>query len=333
MKISHRGGHIDLLSPVDLLSSKTGEILLKQVPLKLDKFHTNDALWFLRDSLDVLKGELSGKLKINFKGSDIEFLPQKGFALEKLELVDSDNPLEKILVNNGISFQRGKMTLKNGEDFELDVDVRMKKTNFIAKGLIRPERLDLEVKEGFIDLEEFGPISGTMLKGSGRLTSKIYGTYENVIFDFFPDLSDFSVVDLNLGRVRGQVSLHLRELDLFLRDIKANYKSTEYTGQGWLNFDKKSGLDLDINIHKGFYTDTLEILSDLVSELSFKLPKAALEYSADVKVSGPFDEDKLVVEGALKGKELNFFLEDFSSISTNFKYFSTGFKLGKYNFN
>lgn len=327
MKASQRSGNAELLSPVDLVSSKDGTLLLKTVPLKLERIHTNDALWFLRDSLDVFKGELSGKVDVVFLKNDIEFIPERGFTLSNFELVQIDNPAEKILKNEGVNFRGGKLILKNLEDLALDVSLAMERTNIMAAGLITEERLDLEIKEGFLDLEEFGPISGTKLKGAGSLISKIYGPYDNVIFDFFLDVSDFSVVDLNLGRLTGRISLHLRELDLFIRNVKAKYKSTDYSGRGWLNFDKKNGLDIDIKIQKGFYSDTLEMLSDLISKLGFPLPNAALEYSADVKVSGPFDEDKLVVAGKVKGKELNFFLEDFNSISTDFKYFGTGFEV------
>jgi len=327
LKASQRSGTAVLLDTVELLDIKTKKILLKTVPLELNRIHTNDALWFLRDDLNVFKGELTGKVKVVFLKNDIEFLPERGFKLSGFELVEAGDPKSKILKNDGVTFSGGKLILKNLEDLALDVSLAMKKTALKASGLITGDRLDIEVKEGYLDLEEFGPISETPLKGAGSIISKIYGPYDNVVFDFFPDVSDFSVVGLNLGRLSGKISLHLRELDLFVRNIKAKYKSTEYSGNGWLNFDKREGLDLDIKISKGFYSDTLEMLSDLVSSLGFPLPKAVLEYSAAVKVSGPFDDNKLTVAGKVNGKELNFFLEDFNSIDAQFKYFGTGFEV------
>jgi translocation and assembly module TamB len=331
LKANKRNGSATLLSPVDLISVKNTNLLLSKVPIKLDRIHTNDALWFLREDLHILKGELTGNVEVNFLKNNIEFIPEKGFRLNDFELVQISNVNDKILKNDGFTFKSGKLILKNLKDLALDVAIKMEKTNIVASGLISEDRLDLEIKEGFVDFEELGPISGTMLKGAGSIISKIYGPYENVVFDFFPDVSDFNVVNLNLGRLSGRISLHLRELDLFVQNVKAKYKSTNYSGNGWLNFDKKNGLDLDIKIEKGFYSDTLEMLSHLVSQLGFTLPKAVFEYSADVKVSGPFDEDKLVVKGSVDGKELNFFLEDFNSLNADFSYFGTGFEIKNVN--
>ncbi len=326
-----RNGSAVLIEPFDLVSVRNGSLLLKTIKLKLEKIHTNDALWILRDDLHVLKGELSGKVDVHFVKNDIQFMPEKGFKLDHFELVQLDDSSDKILKNKGFTFNRGKLTLKNMKDLELDATISMEKTNITASGMITEDRLDLEIKDGYVDLEELGPISGTVLKGAGSVISKIYGPFDNVIFDFFPDVSDFSVINLNLGRLSGRISLHLRELDLFIRNVNAKYKSTIYSGNGWLNFDKKNGLDLDLKIQKGFYSDTLEMLSHLVSQLGFPLPKAVLEYQANVKVKGPFEENKLTVKGRVEGKELNFFLEDFNSVSTDFSYFGTGFEIKNVN--
>ncbi|MCO4792674.1 MAG: hypothetical protein KC493_03120, partial [Bacteriovoracaceae bacterium] len=322
-------GWIKNKEAVSLYNIKKNKILIKDITVQLNEMHTNDVLYFLNDELETFKGLFSGLVTVSFLNgiNEIKFRPHKGFSLEKFRLVLPDKQDENILINKGITFRNGDLVLKNLSDLYMGVSIEMKKSVIHAEGLISGSGIDLQVKDSFIDLEEFGPISGTLLKGSGKILSRISGPYENVRFDFYPDLKDFEVIDLKLGDLSGKVSLALKTLDLKLKNIKAKYKSTIYSGGGWLNFDKKEGMDININIHKGFYSDTLEMLDILVKKLDFKLPNAALEYKSNLKVKGPFDGDKLIVSGSVDGKELNFFLEDFNSIRGDFKYYGEGFQV------
>lgn len=285
--------------------------------LNLQNAQTGTFLYSIKDSLSVLKGQLTGDVEARLLSDRAVFSIKDNMVVKNFKLT-SKNEKDNILINSGFNLNNTTITIN--EDFSVDLDLKasMPNTSINAKGRITDKFIDIETKDSKIDMTVFGPIAGIKINGSGPSYVKVSGPTDDVKFDFIVDWNNFSLVDLNFGRVKADFSLGLKNLVLSLNSLNGVYNKSNYTASGLLGFEGKSkGMDLKIDFQNTNFSDARKMLHLVFKNI--KLPvDPQFNFEANYAIKGGYDLDSLRVDGQIRGTELKVAGEEAEKISLNF---------------
>lgn len=275
---------------------------------EIENAFTNTFLYAIKDTLDVFKGVVSGRVDVGFDGDKVFFHVDKGFLKDfKLVFPKAKKPL---LQNNGFNLDNLLVTIDGKNNVGIDGNVSMPESLLKIKGVIAPKSIDLIVSDSKINLKSFGPISGIALSGSGPINLTINGPMEDVRFAFDVNWKQFGLLDLNFGEVKSHFTLSLADVMLSIDNLTGKFNETNFDANGWLQFGDKSGLDLKLNFPGTSFADA-RAMYQLVFK-GMKLPSDLnLKFSTKYRVYGDFDLPNLKIDGAINGRELKVLGEDF----------------------
>ncbi len=275
--------------------------------------HTNDALYILREYLDILKAKLSGELKIGWNKKGIYFVPSRGFEVRNLKLFSPDYS-GHILSNNGFTFSKAFMLLTYDLKFKFKTHLKMGETNLFGEGVFGPNRMDINIFDSFVNLEEIGPIVGLGIKAKGTLKGSVKGKYEDIKFSFSPELNDLKILDFNLGKIKGEVDFYLKDLILDITKTKGKYESTEYSGGAEFKFEKDE-YSLDINVPRATFLDARAMIPTLIGMIYKEDIELDFNLSGDLKYKSDFSSKNIFMKSNFKGENVNFLGERIDSFS------------------
>ncbi len=313
---------IFLVKEEKLLNIRKEKFYENKFFLNFKNVHTNTALYFLKDILNPMKGSLSGDLSIQWNGRDLVFDFYENSVLKKFSLDFETN----ILKNEGFKLHNSQILVDViSGDVTLNMNLNLGYSKFVSSGVIRSKDIDLKISKTAIDFEEFGPISGVDVFGKGLFELEIKGEMENVFFNFDFDISDLSLLDINLGKAKGKATLKLKDLELNLDRIRGKVaKNSLYEVDGSFYFSEKvsNNIDLKINLEQSNYDDFFDILrflkKDLDANIKF-LDSLKMNYGAIVRLSGGLSFEKMVIEGDISGDYFSYLKEEFSEFKSDFK--------------
>jgi translocation and assembly module TamB len=285
--------------------------------VELTNAFTNTFLYVIQKSLNSLKGYVTARIDIIWNGEKILFNIKEKSTIKdfKLAFEGSNRPL---LQNDGFTFLNSTISLDKKLNVGFDLKVEMPNSLLKVNGVLGDKDLSFVVLDSKIDLKSFGPIGGVKITGSGPVNMKITGPYDDVKFDFDVDWKNFSVVDLNFGSVKSLFSLSLKDVILSIEKLNGNFANTNFDANGWLKFGDNSGLDIKLNFLDTNFKDARGMYGLVFNGM--KLPKdLGLKFETHYRVYGDYDLSKLKVEGAIKGRELHVYGEDFDTVNTNFQ--------------
>jgi translocation and assembly module TamB len=275
--------------------------------------HTNDALYILREYLDILKAKLSGELKIGWNKKGIYFVPSKGFEVKDLKLFKPDyNGL--ILENNGFTFNKAFMLLTYDMIFKFSSHLKMGDTNIFGEGSFGPNRMEIKVFDSFIDFEEIGPIVGLSIKSNGTLKGTVRGSYDDIKFSFSPNLNDLKILDFNLGNIKGEVDFYLKNLFLKISEAYGTYESSEYNGGAGFKFEEDE-YSLDITVPRATFLDARSMVPTLVRMIYKEDVDLDFNLSGDLKYQSDFNSNNISMSSNFKGENVNFLGERIDSFA------------------
>ncbi|WP_290733609.1 translocation/assembly module TamB domain-containing protein [Halobacteriovorax sp. JY17] len=314
-----RGGKITLKNPTKVYDLKESEFIGEDVAFTFDNFHTNSLLYFLKDTLGILKGRLNGEVIGKWENEKLKFNIGEGSSLEKFTLESSSKtPIlknEKVSIN-GVSVN---VDLEGLVDMNFDISTGSS-SRIIGTGRVNRDKVDFKVEKSKVDFEEIGPISGLPLYGVGDFEMIIKGAGSDVNFDFGLDMSKVKILDFNITKLKGHLGLDLKELVLSVKGVTGEFKSTSYSSSGFIDFEKNK-INLGIDIKKTELEDAIHILEPVTKDLNFLKSKyLSLGFKSRVKLSGGLSSDELRIYGIVDGRDLNIFKEKSESLLFNFDY-------------
>tara|TARA_Y100000590_G_scaffold469529_1_gene658016 strand:+ start:473420 stop:477448 length:4029 start_codon:yes stop_codon:yes gene_type:complete len=325
LEATQNGGVVKLKEPLPVLDFKLKKFLSHEGNFIADNIHTNDALYILRDYLDVIKGNISGELKIGWNKAGVYFLPKKGFKITDFKLY-TDDYKDKILENAGFSIERANMLLTYDLVFKFKAELDIGDSKAQGEGRFSSEEMKVVIYESLINLEDIGPIVGLPIIGSGKLRGFIGGKYDDVNFTFLPDLANFEILDFKLGNISGKVDFNLPNLTLKVEDAKGRYGSTRYEGAANFYFEKDF-FDLDINVPTGNYADAEKMIPTVISLLSKKPLEVDFNFDGNIKYESKFDTSKMKLSSSARGENINFYSERFDSFNADVALENDNFKV------
>ncbi|MBT3584774.1 MAG: hypothetical protein HN509_07695 [Halobacteriovoraceae bacterium] len=326
-------GTVELLGEVPLFNMKTGTFLNGAAKIKLNELHSNDALYILKDTLEILKARMTGEVDIDWSPKGIFFKPQKGFKVKGLRLENPSPGKVPLLVNPSIKINDGYFHLTENLTLKLDLDLAFKNSNLKGYGLINSEQVDIKILDSTVDLVSFGAIAGVKIEGRGAIEADIIGPLDDVKIDIKGKIANFSVVDLYLGTIDTNLVFSFKKLGIDVKSLSAVYGSTQYTGNGELRFSEKPGLDLSLNIAKSNYSDSKEMYKLVVDQIPYLPNFLNFGYSANYRVTGGFSADDIIVSGRMRGKNLRIVGEDIEKFLVDFEFRDKKFLSKRFLFN
>jgi translocation and assembly module TamB len=295
----------------------TGKFTDFTFDLKMKNAFTNTFLLSAKESLGQVKAFLSGRALVKLYSDRAEFVVVEKIALREFRLMDSFGKQE-ILKNDGFSIESGKIILDKDSVVTVDVKASMPNSRLNIKGKIDSKKIDVDIKDSTIDLKSFGPISGISIIGAGPVDLKVSGPIDDIIFNFNVDWQNFSVVDLNLGKIKSKFSFKLNDLELAFEELSGEFNKTHYEAFGKMGFsEKNNGMDLKINIDNSTFVDSRKMFNLVFKNL--KIPSNPdFNFYGNYRVKGGFDLDSLTLEGEVKGTNFKMFDEEAEKVSMKF---------------
>jgi translocation and assembly module TamB len=305
-----------LARAVPFFDLKKMSLLRSRVSLNMQDAFTNTFLFAIRHSLETFKGYLTGKVDVVWDNTKVYFEIKDRAFLKDFKLMSKSN--KSILQNAGFTLSDTVIDLDKDMKLGINAKLEMANTKIQAKGELTGKEINISIKDSKIDMKAFGPVSGLAITGSGPASAEIYGPMDNVKFDFIVDWNNFSIVDLNFGRVKSEFTLSLKELGIDIHYLSGIYNQSIFSAEGTLGFeDKNKGMDLKLEFKNTNFADARKMYNLVFKNL--KLPSdPQFNFTADYSIKGGFGLDTLKIDGNIKGTDLKIFNEEAEQI--NFKF-------------
>lgn len=305
----------ELLKPQALFDIKKNSFIQGRLSLYVKNAFTNTFLYTIRSALEAFKGYVTGKVDVVWNGEKVSFEIKEKAYLKDFKLLSTNQ--KAILKNDGFAIEDTLFSLDKDLKLTLSAKVLMANTVLKAVGEITDKDLSISVKDSKIDMTAFGPISGLQITGAGPASAEIYGPFDNVKFDFVADWDRFSVVDLNLGKVKSEFSLSLKNLQLDIHHLEGIYNQSNFKSSGFLKFGENEGMDLNVDIEHSNFKDARKMYALVFKNM--KLPVVPeFNYEASYRVQGGYRIENLKIDGSIKGTDLTILNEEAEKLSAKF---------------
>ena len=305
----------ELLKSQAVFNLKRNALLHIRLPIYVRNAFTNTFLRTLKGSLGTLKGYLTGVVDIILDGDKTSFEIHEKTLVKDFKLLSNSN--KPILQNSGFNINEAVFSLDKNLNLGINATLTMNNTLIKANGDITKKGLNLAIKDSKIDMKSFGSIGGLAINGSGPVEAKIYGPFNDVKFDFNIDWNNFSIVDLNFGKIKSDFRLSLKNLQIDINNLNGMFNRTVFNAGGFLNFGEKSEMDIHLDVQNTNFNDARKMYA-----LVFKNIKLPLEpefnFSTKYRVTGGYTLDNLKIEGKILGSDLKVFDEDAEKFSLDF---------------
>ena len=308
----------DLISKAILYNFQNSKILQNGIQMNLENFFTNKALYIIRESLDMLKGRMTGKMKVSYNNGTISFDIYQGFKLNNFKLINHKNLSVPILNSPSLIIDKGRVDILQNGGVDIAFKLHSKNTSIDFEGHIG-EEISLKAKKNPVDLEDFEPISGIKLKGKGEMSLEVKGPSSDTIMIFNSSLKDVAVAGYNMGDVKSILELYIGRGTMEITKMTGQYGKSSYQGIGVLDFGR-NGIDLYLRFKDSIYKELFHIFHPLAHKISPYLKDISFEYDANYRIWGKFQENGINAKGDLIGRDIFWKGEYFNSLSGNFSH-------------
>ena len=317
--IEKNKGSIKLLNKVNVFDLDDNSFLREKAHVSVASFHTNDLLYSLRDSLEILKGKLSGEISVAWNGKEVDFEFEKNCFVNDFSLVEGVST--PILKNDLVRIDKGFVKVLETQDVKIELDLATgDKTRLHSKVDIINGKIDARVEKSFVDFHEIGPISGVSIIGAGPFEMSILGSGDDVNFDFDVDLKKAELLEYYLGHFKAKLSLNLEDLLLTIKKGRGSFQDTKYLSDGYVDF-KQSSINISMNILHSNKVDALKMLAPISNSVEFMQSEYLnFLFKSKVRLTGGLAPGELRVYGVIDGSELHIFQEKSEAFSLNFNF-------------
>lgn len=318
MQLLKDTGKAALIEPLILWEKNQAKILDSDFNVQLDGFHTNDALYYIRDTISPLKSSISGTLNVKIKKEGQYFSLKKGATAENFQLLFSESD-GAVLKNNRLVLQQADFFLDNQQNLSLDLLLSFGKSTISASGEIRQDSILVEAQSQNFDFKQFGPISGVEIEGEGAVDFRVEGLFEDVKFYFDLDLEKSKVVNLDLGKIDGRLRLDLKDLTLSLNQVSGIKGSSKFDATGTIRFEADQRYHFDINFPQGMYRDMLAMYQYYLP-MEYMPKGIAFSYQGKYQVYGTLKDSLPSIKGNIAARNLTWFNESVDRLDANFSF-------------
>ncbi len=289
----------------------THALLPAPLTVSVKEFSFNNALRVLGPKLDPLKGEMTGQLRFDYKNDDLYFRPADGFVVRNLALVTGTEKPFTVLRIKRAMLAGADLAVVGGE-LRIALGATLPNSKFSVKGFLNKKQLRFDIKDGAVDLEDFGNLANLDVKGIGTLDVTVTGSLDRTLINLSGKTRGFEVLGYRLDQTEKSISVDLAEAEVQINKMESRYGSTSLSGNGTVNY-RTSDIALGISSSNATAADLPQILFPVFKDLDF-LP-SDLDYKArvDVDIFGKYRLDDLRIRSRVDLTDLLAYGETFST--------------------
>ena len=305
------GGSLQTLQPFEFIDLKKNKISVENIKLQAKNLRFKDVVYFNKGRLSELNFRMTGPIHLEFYDKYLKIVLNKRPSIKNLSFKNKGSKIPLFSNVRGQLLSGSSLDIKYDGPVGLDLSFKMKNGHLNWQGEIGSD-VFISVEDSFIDFKDFGLISGLPIQGRGPIRGTIEGPLHDTLFKFDTDFHEFSLPDLNLGNLKGEITYHLKESKFTSPRFNGHYGKTTYQGRGAIFFEGKENLDIYFTIKEGLLDEAKRMLPKVALEMKRYLKLMDFNFSSKFHVGGGFTVDKMKVNGVIKGYNAVFLGETFN---------------------
>lgn len=312
LQMSHEKESLKILKPFNAFRYEDKKVLPDRILAEVKDLTLNNSLRILGPSLQVLKGDLSGQMGFDLKGSDLYFYPADGFGIKDLALVvpTKEGKDFSIVHAKTVSLSQAKFRVVNNE-FQMESNIKMPRTQIRIEGKVNEQRVTFKTAGGRINLEDLGDIAQIGLKGEGPIVLNVNGPLDDVEIGMKGLIQNFQVLGYKLGDADQETIISLKDSTVNILQLSSKYNKTELYGMGFVNYDDLT-LNLDIRSPQTSHEDLKSIIAPVMAPIAFLPQDLGYKAKVDAKIYGKANLNDLKVKAKVNFRELEAYKETIS---------------------
>lgn len=305
-----------VLEQVQIADLDEKTFLTKPIKASVENFSLNNALRILGPKLSVLKGELNGQVTFQYKNGDLYFTPQEKFLIRNIGLVvgDKKDPFTVLMVKKAL-LTNSLFAVVNNE-FRMSSSVELERSRLEVDGFVNSKRVEFNVPESDVNLEDFGNISNLDIKGAGRIGVKVSGPLEATVINIKGKTKGFEILGYKLDESDKNISIELAHSTVLINKMESRYGKTHLSGNGSVNWEYED-IALGINSVDATSVDLEQILHPIFKDIDFLPQDLDFKAKVDVDIFGKYKLDDLKIRSKVNFSDLTAYGENISGGAFN----------------
>jgi translocation and assembly module TamB len=300
--LAYKGEKLTLLESVHVANISDKSYLTKPIKASLENFSLKNALRFL-PKLSVLKGLLSGELIFSYKDKDLFFAPKDKFEVKDLSLiVGKKEKSSRILKINRILLSQSSFNVVNGE-FQMKASLKLPRSQLGVEGFINKSKIQFNIPDSPIDLEDLGNLANLDIKGAGILGLKVAGTLDHTLITLKGFTKGFEILGFKLGETEKNITVDLGEDSVIINKMESQFGKSHLSGNGSVNWGDAE-IALGISSPDANSADLEQILQPIFKDLNFLPVDLDFKAKVDVDIFGKYRLDDLKIRSKVHFNEL-----------------------------
>lgn len=306
---------LSLTKPFELLNLKTKKYVEEPIIANLEGVELSNSLKYLKDSLSILEGKISGILKFDLYSNSFKFSGVGPVVLDQFTIKSKESEiikLEKLISDEVYIYVKNgslKLNLSLKDDAGTEFDVVSK----IGNG-----EFGLKIPKTFVDLNFVNHIFGYKVEGKGLFFADLYKKDSELTLDLETDFNDFSIEGYNFEKIQSFNKLNFDENKLYVRKLNFSSGSGKGKATGVLNLEDM-GLDFNYEISKIKFPQVKRITAPLFKNIEFAGSNVQGEWYSQGELKGRASLDELIIDGEILSQNSIIYDELFDSVRGKYK--------------
>lgn len=296
---------VTLVKPFEFFNLVSKKWVEEPVIIKTNKLKTDNFLRFLKDSVSLIDGTLTGEIRFVLGEDYYTFMTGENVKVDYLELKPGGS---KIFSLEELTLEYGKFNVANNV-FTMDMIASDNGTSINLSGEIGKEKFLLEMPPSNFDLSKISPIVNFKVAGDGKVGFKLKRMPNKKLNMFLSgDLKDIQFEKYNLDSLKTNLVFDFDENSIQIENLDAKSNQAKVSVDGLLNY-KNLDIKTNFSVKKMNFTELKRILKEDLGEVSLSSNEIHGVWDLDGKVSGRMNLQDIVIEGGFQGINNYFFNE------------------------
>jgi translocation and assembly module TamB len=324
--LKHKEQEILLVKKFEFLNFKTMKFVEEPIHASVSNIKMNNFLRYLRSSLSILEGDITGKIRFDLKENSFSFKAESPVTINTLSLKAGED-FEILKLNNFI-MDRGDFVVDRGT-FLMDLFARNGESNLALKAKINKDEFKLNMPTSFFELEKIEHIVGYKMGGKGTFSFDMFSDKGEMTLFTENDFKGFSLNGFHMDKVKAKVN-YLLDKDL-ISVVKLNAASgqSQIYLDGELNY-KTFKVDSNYRIKNMNFNEIKKILNPVFEDIKITTNEIHGDWDLQGKVSGLANINDLIISGNLSGKNNYFFDENIEKLNFNYVLSNSKFSINEF---
>jgi translocation and assembly module TamB len=307
---------LDLVKPFEFYHFKKKKFVEDPIIVKAQNLKTNNFLRYLKNSLSILQGNFSGKVRFDLYSKSFRFQLLNKAKVNHLKLRISDN--FSIFDINDVYLKKGNFFINEKSQFLMDLEAEKNDMNLLMTAKIGGDEFKLEMPTSYVNLASFNHVAGMKMQGKGILSFRMFEKNKDLVLKLDSDINDYKLEGYKLDKVKVSSFFYLNKSLIHLNKLSASSAKTVLNAKGKINYETLE-VQGQYNIEDMNYRELKKILSPILEKNSLGGNDISGNWNLTGNIAGKAKIKDLIVKGELVTKNNYIFNESIDSIVSDIK--------------